>query len=86
MTTINHLPISDARSRLPEIVENVDKYSERVIITVNGKPKATLVSFEELEALEETAKIMTIPNIAEDIKKSKEQIKKGNYISLSELK
>lgn len=86
MNTSNQIPISDVRANLPNLVDKVNKYLDRVVITVNGKPKATLVSAEELESLEETAKIMTIPNIIKDIAKSREQIKKGQYIPLSELK
>lgn len=85
MSTSNQIPISDARANLPDLVNKVSKFSERVVITVNGKPKATLVSAEELESLEETAKIMAIPGIKKDIQKSREQIKKGDYISLSDL-
>lgn len=86
MNTSNQLPISDARANLPDLVDRVSTYLERVVITVNGKPKATLVSAEELESLEETAEVMTIPNIKRDIAKSREQIKKGHYIPLSNLK
>lgn len=85
MNTANQMPISDVRTNLPDLVDKVNKYLERVVITVNGKPKATLVSVEELESLEETAKVMAIPNIKKDIAKSRAQIKKGNYISLSKL-
>ncbi len=86
MNTSNQLPISDVRADLPSLVDKVSKYFDRITITVNGKPKATLVSTEELESLEETAKIMAIPNIKKDIAKSREQIKKGKYIPLADLK
>jgi len=85
MNTSSQIPISDARANLPDLVDKVSKYLERVVITVNGKPKATLVSAEELESLEETAKIMAIPKIKKDIAKSREQIKKGKYIPLVDL-
>ena len=81
----NLISISDARAKLPDLVSRVDKYMDRFDITVNGQRKATLVSAEELESLEETARILTIPNIKEDIKKSKEQIKKGQYTLLEDL-
>lgn len=86
MNTQSYLPISNVRTHLPELVNKVDKYFDRVVITVNGKPKAALVSAQELESFEETAKVMAIPNIKEDIKKSKLQIKKNEYIPLADLK
>lgn len=86
MNNSNQVSISDVRANLPDLVDKVNKYLDRIIITVNGKPKATLVSTEELESLEETAKIMSIPHIKKDIAKSREQIKKGKYIPLADLK
>jgi len=82
----NPIAISDARSNLPKLVEDVNKNLDRVIITVNGDPKAVMLSMEELESLEETAEVLTIPRIKEDIKKSRKQIKKGQFIPLSQLK
>ncbi len=59
---------------------------DRVTITVNGKPKAVVLSSEELESLEETAEILAIPGALESIRKGKEQIKKGQFVKLADLK
>lgn len=83
---INLVAISDARIRLPELVNRVNKYLDRVIITINGQPKATLVSVEELESLEETAEILAIAGARNRIKKGTEQIKNGEFVALSDLK
>jgi len=82
----NLISISDARTNLPDIVNKVSMGFSRVTITVSGKPKATLISSEELESLEETAEVLAAPNIKEDIKKSREQIKKGEFVYLKDLK
>lgn len=82
----NLMSISDARAHLPDLVSKVDKYMERVTITVKGQPKATLISAEELESLEETAGVLAIPNIRKDLKKSRKQFKKGEFVYLSDLK
>ena len=82
---VNTLAISDARATLPELVDRIEKNMDRVVITVNGKPKVAVLSLDELESLEETAEVLAIPNIKRDIKKSREQIKKGKYIPLSKL-
>lgn len=79
------ISISAARARLPDLVSRVNKYMDRITITVKGQPKATLISEEELESLEETAEVLAIPNIKEDIQKSKEQIRKGKYTLLEDL-
>lgn len=77
--------ISDARNNLPELVNKVHKNMERVIITVNGKPKAVVLSPEELESLEETAEVLAIPGAKQAIKKGITQIKKRQYIHIDEL-
>lgn len=82
----NVISISDARANLPDLITKVSDNLSRITITVNGQPKAILVSAEELETLEETAEVLAIPHIKEDIKKSREQIKKGDFIPLSKLK
>jgi len=59
---------------------------ERITITVHGQPAATLISQEELESILETAEILSVPNIKKDIKRSREQFKKGEFAYLSDLK
>ena len=80
------ITISDARATLPDLVDKISNNMDRVTITVNGKAKATMISSEELESLEETAEVLSIPNIKKDILKSKRQIKAGNFVTLSDLK
>jgi len=81
----NLLSISDVRANLPELVAQVGDTLDRVVITVNGQPKATLVSAEELESLEETAEILSIPKIKETVLRGLKQAKKNKGKLLSEL-
>jgi antitoxin YefM len=81
----NLMSISDARQQLPNLVSKVSKYMDRVVITVKGQPKATLISAEELESLEETAEILAIPGALKNIKQGIREAKKGLGIPLSEL-
>jgi antitoxin YefM len=81
----NIMSISDVRTNLPEIVTKVNKTLGRVTITVNGQPKAILVSAEELDSLEETAEILAIPGAKESIKEGLKEAKKGLGTSLSAL-
>ncbi|MEK7186331.1 MAG: type II toxin-antitoxin system prevent-host-death family antitoxin [Patescibacteria group bacterium] len=78
--------ISDVRSSLPEVVNKVSKNMDRVTITVNGKPKAVMLSPEELESLEETAEILAIPNIKKDLEESRKQFKEGKFVLLKDLR
>ena len=82
----NLVSISDARANLPYLVKKVNKNLVRVTITINGKPKAVLVSEEELVSLEETAEILSIPGAKKRIIIGVEEIKKGKFVNLSDLK
>lgn len=85
MTT--NIAISDARANLPDLVTKINKNLERAVITVNGQPKAVIVSIDELESLEETAEVLSsIPGIKKGIETSRKQIKKGEFTPLSDLK
>jgi len=79
------MSISDARSNLPDLVDTVSNTLGRVTITVNGKPKAILLSAEELESLEETAEILSIPGAKKSIKQGLKEAKKGMGTPLSQL-
>lgn len=83
----NSFAISDARAKLPDLVTKINKNLDRAIITVNGQPKAVIVSIDELESLEETAEVLSsIAGIKKDIETSRKQIKKGDFTPLSDLK
>ncbi|PIV08493.1 hypothetical protein COW57_00145 [Candidatus Roizmanbacteria bacterium CG17_big_fil_post_rev_8_21_14_2_50_39_7] len=81
----NLLSISDVRANLPELVARVEKTMSRVIITVNGQPKATLVSSEELESLEEMAELLVIPKIKVSVLRGLKQAKMSKGKRLSDL-
>ena len=81
----NLVAISDARANLPELVNKVNKNMDRVVITINGQHKAVLVSEEELESLEETAEILSIPGALASIKKGEKQIKEGKFVRLEDI-
>lgn len=85
-TMSNLMSISDVRTNLPDLVAKVNKTMDRIVITVNGKPRATLVSAEELESLEETAEVLAIPGAKKSILEGLKQAKKSQGIPLSELK
>lgn len=83
----NNIAISDARANLPDLVTKINKNLDRAVITVNGHPKAVIVSVDELESLEETAEVLSsMPGIKKEIEESRKQIKKGQFTPLSKLK
>lgn len=83
---IKTLPITKARDELTILVDRADRLLDEYIITVNGKPKAVLMSAQEYESWKETTEIMADPELMKAIKEGEEDIKKGNFITLEELK
>ncbi len=81
----NTIAISDARANLPDLVNKANDNLERFVITINGQPKAVLMSEEELESLEETAEILAIPGAKEAIDRGVAQAKKGEVRPLEEI-
>lgn len=51
------LPLSEAKSRLSELVEQVRALDDQVTITRNGRPAAVLVSADEFERWKETIEV-----------------------------
>ena len=79
------MSLSDARKNLPKILKEISETGGRVVITVNGQPKATLINSEELESLEETADVLSIPGAKDSILKGLKEAKKEKGKSLSEI-
>ena len=83
---IQTLPITKAREKLTNLVENAKKRLDEYVITVNGTPAAVIVSVAEYESWKETMEIMADPELLKAIKEGEEDIKKGRYITLDQLK
>jgi len=78
------IPVTQARKNLLKLVDQVDKEYTRVDLTKNGKIKATLVSPDYLDSLEET--IYTLENSMDDIREAEAEIARGEFVTLEELK
>lgn len=78
------IPVTQARRDLLKLVDEVNENYSRVDITKKGKIKATIVSAEYLESLEET--IYTLENSMDDIRQAEKELAAGKYITLEEFK
>lgn len=63
MTTV---PLTEAKARLNELVDQVVRTHERVTITRYGRPAVVLVSVDDLESLEETVYWQAQADVGED--------------------
>ena len=78
------LPVTEARRDLLDLVDMVDEQYARIDLTKRGKIKATLVSPEYLESMEET--IYTLTHSMKDIRKAEAEFSRGEYVTLDQLK
>lgn len=74
------LPISEARKKIFEIAEEVQKPDVYYVLTEKGRPKAVILSYEEYDSLIETLEVMEeVPDLDKELKELDEDIKTGRY-------
>lgn len=78
------IPVTQARKDLLSLVEKIDRDYTRVDLTKRGRIKASLVSPDYLDELEET--IYSLTHSLKDIRKAEKEITKGQYATLKDLK
>jgi antitoxin YefM len=74
MTT---LPLTEAKARLNELVEEAVATHERVTITRHGRPAAVLISVDDLESLEETLFWQSQRGVHDDIEAARDEKSEG---------
>lgn len=80
------LSITEARKRIFDIAEEVQRPSVYYTLTEKGRPKVVVMSAEEFESLIETLEVMReYPNLSKDAKKAEREYKLGNYITLEDI-
>lgn len=82
MTTV---PFTEARNRLSELIDDVERTHERVIITRHGDAVAVLLSPGDLEALEETLDVLSSPDMMRQLAESRAAVAAGDVLEADEL-
>jgi len=71
------IPISEVKTRLPELVSDVEEREDEIVVTRNGKPAAVLVNYDEYERLKETLDVLSDPASMRQIAQSRSFYTKG---------
>jgi antitoxin YefM len=79
------ISVTDARTRLPELVEDVSSHLSEYVITKHGRAHAVLLSVEEHDALLETLEILSDSAGAERIRASLEELARGEVVSFEDV-
>ncbi len=81
------LSVSEAKMKLSGLIDAVNATDEEVVITMNGRAAAVLVSAEEFESLKETIAVRSDVALMKEIKKGLKalKMKKAKLFTLEEL-
>lgn len=80
------LSITKARDEFPTLVDKASRLLEEYVITVNGEPKAVVISAKEYESWKETNEILSDPELVKAIKEGEEDIKHGRVHDWEDVK
>lgn len=79
------IPLSDAKARLSEIAEDVDRTHQRVQITKNGRSYVVLISAEDLDSMEATLELLSDPAAMERVRQAQADLAADNGTSGQEM-
>jgi prevent-host-death family protein len=81
------LPLSEAKTKLSGLVDEVERRDEEVVITKNGRPAAVLVSPDEYESWKETLAVRADKDLMREIRVGVAALKarKARLYTLDEL-
>jgi antitoxin YefM len=82
MTTIS---LTEAKARLSEIADEVDRTHDRVHVTRNGKDYVVLLAAEDLESMEATIELLADPGAVDRIRQAEQDVAAGQTTSLLEM-
>ncbi len=78
-------PLTDVRSNLSEIVDEIDRTGTQCVITKHGRPVAVIVSSDEYESLVETLNILSDDDTMAAIAQGEAEFAAGEFIRLDEI-
>lgn len=79
------IPLSEAKAKLSEVVDEIVTTHERVTVTRNGRPVAILLSTDDLEAIEETVAILSDPAALREIEQGRIAVANGDVATKDEI-
>jgi prevent-host-death family protein len=83
MTSVN---LSEAKDKLSQLVKDAAETTRQVVITVNGRKEAVLISMEEYESLMETIDILKNQALVKKIMASMKDIRKGEVVDFDDIR
>lgn len=83
------LSITEARKKIFQIAEEIQKPNTYYTLTQNGKPKAVLMSADQFDSLIETLEVLSDPEAVQAIREHEKNKAEGNtddYVDWEDVK
>ena len=74
-----YIPLTEAKQSLLDLAKDITE--EPLIITQEGQPVMTAMSYQKFESLMETLEILADQTFSQKLKESIEQVKRGETVS-----
>jgi len=79
------IPLSEAKARLSEVADEVDRTHERVHITRNGREYVVLISASDLESIEATIELLSDQAAMARVREADDAIARGEATTAEEM-
>jgi prevent-host-death family protein len=79
------LPFTEARNRLSDLVDEVERTHERIEITRHGHAVAILISPDDLAVLEETIDVLSSPEAMRQLAESRRAVENDDVLDANDL-
>lgn len=76
------IPFTEAKAKLSELVDSVEREHARLAVTRRGRVAAVLINEDDLESLEETVAILHDEPLVESIRRSRAESASGEHSPL----
>ncbi|WP_312626522.1 type II toxin-antitoxin system Phd/YefM family antitoxin [Pseudofrankia sp. BMG5.37] len=85
MDSVTVLPFTEARNRLSDLIDEVERTHDRVEITRHGRAVAVLISPDDLAAIEETLEVLASRETMRQLAESRAAVEAGDVLDAEEL-
>ncbi len=80
------VPATEARKNFFKIIAEVQNPNTFYTLTIDGKPKAVLMSFNEYESILETVDFLSEPGALAELQKAEQEVKLGKVFDWDSVK
>jgi prevent-host-death family protein len=79
---MDSVPFTQAKAKLSELVDRVEREHARLAVTRHGRTAAVLINEDDLESLEETVAILRDEELVRSIRRSRKEATAGKRSAL----